>query len=142
MDAYVYDGLWIGTRYLSRLEIWCGSAVFLVVAMLWLKTFMLGRKRKSKRKYNIAQSKKILTKLHGMNDRKKLTYIKRIDPYVFEELILTALSHHGYRIKRGTRYSGDGGIDGHVKVGFRWAAIQAKRYSGAIKIITFTILTG
>lgn len=59
-------------------------------------------------------------------------YLRKIDPLVFEELVLTALKDLGAKIKRNTRYTGDGGIDGSFKLnGYKWL-VQAKRYSGAI----------
>jgi restriction system protein len=61
-----------------------------------------------------------------------LSYIRKIDPLVFEELILSCLQDAGAKIQRNYRYTGDGGIDGifHFN-GQRWL-MQAKRYSSAI----------
>ena len=59
-------------------------------------------------------------------------YLRKIDPLVFEELALDAFRRAGVRVKRGRRYSGDGGVDGHVRYAGRWCPIQCKRYQSAI----------
>ena len=71
-----------------------------------------------------------LTRLPG--DAQRLTYLRKISPYVFEELLLSALEHQGLTVVRNASYSGDGGLDGQVIIdGERWL-IQAKRYSRAV----------
>lgn len=62
----------------------------------------------------------------------RLAYLRKIDPLVFEELVLDAFARNGYQVQRGTRYSGDGGLDGRVHKDGAWYGIQCKRYSGAI----------
>lgn len=63
-----------------------------------------------------------------------LAYLRKIDPFVFEELLLTALDEAGYEIRRNWRYSGDGGIDGRLKdAEGNKIIIQAKRYAGYVK---------
>lgn len=61
-------------------------------------------------------------------------YLRKIDPFSFEELVLQSFVDMGWHVRRGTRYSGDGGIDGHVRVPGDpyWAAIQCKRYRNSI----------
>lgn len=92
---------------------------------------LIGSKR---HKRNIAKSKAILDKLAGFtNDGQSLAYLRKIDPYVFEELALTLLESRGILVVRSRRYSGDGGFDGR----FRWpgigmCAVQCKRYGQSI----------
>lgn len=63
----------------------------------------------------------------------KINYLKKIDPFVFEELLLNAFKERGYKILRNKRYTGDGGIDGIIydsqnnKI-----LVQAKRYKSYI----------
>ena len=58
--------------------------------------------------------------------------LRRLDPYVFEELLLTCCEDQGWQIERSFRYSGDGGVDGRVLIaGFRYL-VQAKRYKDYI----------
>lgn len=63
---------------------------------------------------------------------KKITYLRKINPYVFEELILSCLDSQGHKIFRNTKYSGDGGIDGVVIIESCKYLIQAKRYNGYV----------
>lgn len=62
-----------------------------------------------------------------------LGYLRQVDPYVFEELVLISLRERGYRIRRNRRYSGDGGVDGRAWKGGRLHLVQCKRYSGYIQ---------
>jgi restriction system protein len=60
-------------------------------------------------------------------------YIKTIDPFVFEELLLIAFQSRGLKVIRNKRYTGDGGIDGIVLLPSKIRmAIQAKRYQNHI----------
>ena len=63
-----------------------------------------------------------------------LAYLRKVDPFVFEELLLTALEEGGYRIRRNRRYTGDGGVDGRLEAedGTR-VLVQAKRYGSYVK---------
>lgn len=75
-----------------------------------------------------------VTSIYGQRQgqEKVINYLKKIDPYVFEELILSVLEKKKIKIQRNTSYSGDGGIDGifHCKKGR--VLIQCKRYSNYI----------
>lgn len=62
----------------------------------------------------------------------RFNFLRRINHFVFEELILTALEQKGHRVIRNSRYTGDGGIDGKVIVQGKTVLIQAKRYSGTV----------
>lgn len=63
----------------------------------------------------------------------QLAYLRKINPFTFEELILDALELKGYEVIRNSRYPGDGGIDGQVRVNDQLYYIQAKRYQGFIQ---------
>lgn len=78
-------------------------------------------------------AERILTRLPQLaSDGARLNYLRRINPYVFEELLLLALEDQGLKVIRNPSYSGDGGLDGQVFIaGERWL-IQAKRYSRSI----------
>lgn len=61
-----------------------------------------------------------------------LDYLKGIDPYDFEKVILLLLKKMGYGEMVETKKSGDGGIDGVMnedKLGLERIYIQAKRYT-------------
>lgn len=60
-------------------------------------------------------------------------YVRTIDPFVFEELLLAAFKSRGLKVIHNKRYTGDGGIDGIVILPTRQRiAIQAKRYQNHI----------
>lgn len=62
-----------------------------------------------------------------------LSYLRKIDPYVFEELVLDAFKANGFSVTRNKRYSGDGGVDGRVSYKGKQYLIQCKRYSNYIQ---------
>lgn len=61
-----------------------------------------------------------------------LAYLRKIDPFVFEELLLTCFERQGYTIRRNERYTGDGGLDGRVWLHGEVYLVQAKRYKDSI----------
>lgn len=61
-------------------------------------------------------------------------FIRSVNPYIFEEMVLTSFERAGCRVKRSTRYSGDGGKDGEVKLAGTWHYVQSKRYASHIKV--------
>ncbi|KZX85190.1 hypothetical protein A3715_17325, partial [Oleiphilus sp. HI0009] len=89
----------------------------------------------SKHGINIRKAKNNLAKLKSIQHKGALfAYLRKIDPYVFEEMVLTAFQKSGYKIKRNKRYSGDGGIDGTVYLKGKKYLIQSKRYSSYISL--------
>lgn len=94
---------------------------------------LLNPARKRKR-WRIPASSRMLERVASINGfPAKLGYLRNIDPFLFEEMILTAIKQAGYRIQRNSRYTGDGGIDGTFWIGKQRHLIQAKRYSGYIR---------
>jgi len=77
---------------------------------------------------------KNINRIEGINYKaKKFGFIRKVDPFVFESVILRSLDNRGIVIKRNKRVVADGGIDGRFKLeGFRWKLIQVKRYSSVI----------
>ena len=59
-------------------------------------------------------------------------YLRNLDAFVFEEMVLTSLKRKGYIIVRNEGYTGDGGIDGRAYLNGEHYLIQSKRYSGSI----------
>lgn len=94
--------------------------------------------RKKRHHFKIQQSKKILLRIRSFEGdnltERKLSYLRKINPFTFEELILSALEESGAKIKRNKRYTGDGGVDGKFKIDGNWYLIQAKRYSNYISL--------
>nr|WP_258167282.1 restriction endonuclease [Scandinavium goeteborgense] len=89
------------------------------------------RQRRHQRYQNTAQ--RVLVRLKSLDgDGQRLVYLRKINPYVLEELLLTAFEQQGHTVVRSPSYSGDGGIDGQVVIdGVTWL-IQAKRYRHSI----------
>lgn len=63
-----------------------------------------------------------------------MTYLRKLNPYVFEELVLSLFERQGFKVERSTRYSGDGGIDGRVWKNGTLYLIQVKRYRAHVKL--------
>ena len=74
-----------------------------------------------------------INNIRNYNEGWLIAYLRKIDPFVFEELILLAFRKKGYRIKRNKKYTHDGGIDGKVFKGREKYLIQAKRYASYIR---------
>lgn len=62
-----------------------------------------------------------------------IAILRKMNPYTFEELLLTCCEEQGWQIQRNFRYSTDGGVDGHVLIAGKLYLLQAKRYSAHIK---------
>lgn len=103
---------------------------FVVAAILML----IFKRSKRKHRYNRRTGTRVLKKISSFSyDGQRINYLRKIDPFVFEELLLDAFKQNGYSIQRNKRYTGDGGIDGIVynKQGHKFL-IQAKRYKNTI----------
>ena len=83
------------------------------------------------------KSRKCLKVLQSMNPetdgRQMFTYMRGLDPFVFEEMILDTFKERRLKIVRNKRYSGDGGLDGQCFIARKRVLIQAKRYKNHIK---------
>ncbi|MBU2741350.1 restriction endonuclease [Acidithiobacillus thiooxidans] len=69
----------------------------------------------------------------GETFARRIAYLRKLDPLVFEELVLDGFKRKGFIVELGTRYSGDGGLDGKVFRDNHWIGIQCKRYKGTIQ---------
>lgn len=87
--------------------------------------------------YRVRKARKVLKKLRIIaatpnSYGKIIVYLRKINPFVFEELILTCIEDSNLRIIRNLRYTGDGGIDGIFKLKAGKVLIQCKRYQSYI----------
>lgn len=87
--------------------------------------------------YRIRKAKTILKKLKEIakdpeSNGRIIMYLRKINPFVFEELILNVIEDSNIRITRNRRYTGDGGIDGIFKIKAGKVLIQCKRYKSYI----------
>lgn len=108
----------------------------LLIGLLFIKPIKLSCKKTRRKKRNIKKSNTVLSKIIELKNENKdaqaISYLRKIDPYVFEELLLTALEKKGFKIVRNKRYSHDGGIDGKAYLNEELHYIQAKRYSSYV----------
>lgn len=122
-------------------------AVLSVICMVVLAFLVSGRCSISLIRHRHYQQKaaRALMRLPQLRDEAaRIAWLRKMSPYVFEEMLLTALSRQGLRIRRNARYSGDGGADGQVWINGRRWLIQAKRYSATINaahVSEFGLLT-
>ncbi len=93
-------------------------------------------KKLKKHLNNIEYASQVLLELRSITQLAKLPVViatlRRISPYVFEELVLTCCFEQGWQIQRNFRYTGDGGIDGRVLILGKLYVIQVKRYADYI----------
>jgi restriction system protein len=73
-----------------------------------------------------------LKRIRGKPADHQITHLRGVDPFVFEEMILTAIKRQGHKIQRNKRYTGDGGIDGRCTINGQDFLVQAKRYKAHI----------
>ncbi|HFZ1706468.1 TPA: restriction endonuclease [Escherichia coli] len=109
----------------ENLILWfCGAIVLL--ATLFFRRSVRHRRHKLKQQ----SARRVLERIKALPGfPQKLNYLRKIDPFVFEELLLHAFEDAGFEITRNKKYTGDGGIDGRFCVDGRKFIIQAKRYS-------------
>lgn len=128
----------------DRIYIQCILFICLVLMVLWLMYYMgtaitaLLRQRESRsvlrhQRYRNMASQVLIRLPQLTADGQRLVYLRKINPYVFEEMVLIALERRGFPVRRNPRYSGDGGLDGQFWVGSQRWIIQAKRFSSAIR---------
>lgn len=107
------------------------SSIF-AISLIYILFF-----KKQRHHYKIKQGEKILAKIRtfdGDNINERIVnYLRKINPFTFEEMLLSLFQESGCRIKRNKKYTGDGGLDGKFKFKGKWYFIQAKRYSNYIK---------
>ncbi len=105
--------------------------VVLLVVVAWLFRRETATARRHRRyRATAARVHQRLRELNG--DGQRMSYLRKINPYVFEELLLLAFERQGLKVERNASYSGDGGLDGKVFINGECWLIQAKRYSRAI----------
>ncbi|MFN3071304.1 MULTISPECIES: restriction endonuclease [Serratia] len=103
------------------------------LAVLLFFAWLSWRRKTQRHRRKIRQAGRVLAKLNEIpHPGQRLTYLRKIDPYAFEELLLEVFERRGFTIQRNKRYSGDGGIDGKVWHDGELYFIQAKRYSNQI----------
>jgi restriction system protein len=115
-----------------------GSPFFASVLRKFSRVYNAFRLRKHYRHRgyirSAAKTLKVIRSFQGDNiGARVFVYLRKVDPTVFEEMVLTALQEGGRLVKRNLRYSGDGGSDGKFyEPGIGWMQVQTKRYGAHI----------
>ena len=122
----------------SKLDMGYAETVIYMVSCILVASLLAIAKAqhvsiKPEHKRNIALSKKVHRQIQRTPDNAlRMKIMRDIHPNVFEELLLTALKSPMRKVKRNQRYTGDGGLDGKVRIHGQWHLVQAKRYSNHI----------
>ena len=108
-------------------------------ALFFICLYYVLFRRRDRHERNTVTGQVLYQKLNAIALRKEedskgwfFCYLRQIDPFVFEELILIALEKRGYTIRQNKRYTGDGGVDGRASKDGSKYLIQCKRYSGYV----------
>lgn len=105
----------------------------LALGVILLLLRWMRRRYKPGHRRRVRAAQRALQRLQAIGtDAQRMAYLRKIDPFTFEELVLEALERRGHRIKRNARYTGDGGIDGQCWIKGRHVLVQSKRYRNHI----------
>lgn len=105
-------------------------ATWALLSRLWNRLrFLRGNHQR-----NIASARRVLARIATFDSAGAvLAYLRKIDPDVFEELVLELFEREGVPVLRNRSYSGDHGIDGHLWLpGTGLVLVQCKRYRAHI----------
>ena len=111
------------------------AVVFISFAILVLACLLRSRsatKRRHSRRIRSAEGVRNLLAEGSLVPAQAFSYLRKVNPYTFEELVLEGFLKDGYKVRRNKRYSGDGGIDGRVSKDGEEYLVQSKRYRGYI----------
>lgn len=114
-----------------------GVFIFMIALIIIYKKLSTNQKQSHKWRYKSAVRALELLR-NFQNEAQVVAYLRKLDPFVFEELLLVAISKNkNCKIIRNQKYTGDGGIDGkfiYLHNGKEYLyIIQAKRYSSYVK---------
>lgn len=108
-------------------------AVWLFIAAILIHKFIFPQALSSSKKYRTRQAKRALSTLKSIESpAMRFAYLRKMNPYVFEEMINESIKMRGLVVTKTATYSGDGGIDGTFFIGSQRFLIQAKRYKNHI----------
>ncbi|HCJ0405636.1 TPA: restriction endonuclease, partial [Klebsiella variicola] len=106
---------------------------FILAGILLYGLWQGTRRRRRRHERKQSSAVRVIDKINTFpHFGQKIAYLRKIDPFVFEELLLEGFERRGFEVIRNRRYTGDGGIDGRVKIDGQTWLIQAKRYTSYI----------
>ena len=112
--------------------------LILVFIFLFGALLLFFKYEKASHRWRKKSASKTLQKVRQFeNDGQVISYLRKLDPFVFEELLLLAISENlNCTVIHNRKYTGDGGVDGkfilHQGNSKKLYLIQAKRYSSHI----------
>lgn len=128
----ILTGTLLTVQWLNLLLLLLLAVIFIAAVFHLSPGWRESASQRRHRRYR-AQAQRVLDRLPQLaGDARRLSWLRKINPYVFEELLLLACERRGYAVIRNTAYSGDGGLDGQVFIAGKRYLIQAKRYSRTI----------
>lgn len=85
-------------HFFNSLAIIIGFSIVLAILTVFFK------RRYNRHTYNQKLSKKILKKINSFeHDGQRINYLRKINPFVFEELVLDAMEVNGYTCSEKSR---------------------------------------
>lgn len=126
------------------LIIWCflKSISYMYTFFSTICTFLLSKYRSAKGSQSwqcnqiaIKNLYKLRNKYNSYHYNKCLLQIRKINPYLFEEIIIHLFIRQNYKLVFKNQYSRDGGVDGKIKKWWgRKYIIQTKRHKGYLRM--------
>lgn len=93
-----------------------GVLLCVLTVLFLLFPVLCGRRRRRERasewrhRHYRRKAERVMAQLSSLPEGGAgVKYLRKINPYVFEELLLLAFERRGMRVIRNSRYSGDGG---------------------------------
>jgi len=118
-------------------QILIGVFIFTILLIIIYKKVSITQKQSHK--WRLKSAVRALELIRNFQNKAQVVaYLRKLDPFVFEELLLLAISKNkNCKIIRNHKYTGDGGIDGkfiyqHNGKEYLYV-IQVKRYSSYVK---------
>ncbi len=114
---------------------YCSTVIIFFCFFVWIIFKTKDKKSQRTHTWRRKTANKTLAKIREFeNEGQIFSYLRKIDPFVMEELILNTLEKRkDIEIIRNKRYTGDGGVDGRfihiVNNSKRLYLVQVKRYS-------------
>jgi restriction system protein len=115
-----------------------------IVLLMILSGFVFRKgwpKQNKLHRRNQAKAKKLLKQVQENTYPPAYIFgmLRKINPFVFEELLLLCFEQQGFKVIKNKRYTNDGGIDGaFYDKSNNIIVIQAKRYQSAINPVHIT----
>ncbi len=130
LSLSVFD--FVGENFTAILATVVGGAILVRLARRFKPTRAQRRHKKNQKRSYLDLAK--LREIGPIeNPGRCFNWLRKVDPYRFEEIILSELDRRKLKIERNKSYSGDGGVDGRFYMDGELWLVQAKRYKAFVK---------